>query len=94
MTTSAYSLDDITNDAAHLYELIDVVTDMAIGTGPTDFRSPEDHAKWIAGRLSALLWIVRDLSETIKDGLYALPPMEPRAQGGHSEAEKSVQSCG
>lgn len=82
MTTPEYTLDDITSDAAHLYELIDVVTDTAIGTGPTDFPTPEDHAKWNAARLVALLWIARDLSEKIKAGLDNLPPMEPRTSPG------------
>lgn len=82
MKTSEYTLDDITSDAAHLYALIDTVTDYAIDISPVDIASSELQARWVAGRLCALLWITRDLSEKIANGLDALPPMEPRARHG------------
>ncbi len=79
MTMPEYSLEDITDDAARLNILLDMTFDLAVETGPSRFASQELYVKWIARNLGALMYVTRDLSEKIVNGLDALPPMEPKA---------------
>ncbi|SHF04225.1 hypothetical protein SAMN02745157_1501 [Kaistia soli DSM 19436] len=63
------TLDDISSDAGHLYHLLDTMVDMVL-----EEAGAGGQGEW--PRLSALLWVARDLGEKVRDDLEALPPKQ------------------
>ena len=74
MTTQRYNLNDLTRDIAHLATLIDVITVTAVDMIDGEKKTADEYAGDI-GRMTNLLWIARDMVNTIdrhSDGVHSL----------------------
>lgn len=85
-TTPAKTLQDVTNDAYNLHQLIDLATCMMIDASYEELAH-ETFAKQFSDRMTSLLWVIRDMSDSMRNRLDLLPLMEPvkRYQGGGGE---------
>jgi hypothetical protein len=64
MTSAPYSIDDAHSDVSHLEVLLDIALEMQI-----EIPVEEAAGRARAQRITALLWVARDLARTIDSSM-------------------------